>query len=242
VAEVYFETTGGPSHVDERRIIEHDASTVVSRAREAREADAPRHGRWRTRRARVRRGAPFRRLPPVVRVRVVEREDQAKQKVRPPPDPRCAHGCAHLAARPRHARSTPRPRVPHPPPHFRPRRRRLESLLTRTSASGAVAGAVRGASAASGLASRRADPRADEAHLADAEAPDAEHDVDVGVDVVVASEADARDAAGVRTGDDPARRVRRVIGELDEMQKRYDAVFRAVAADDGTAGGTPTRL
>ena len=95
---------------------------------------------------------------------------------------------------------------------------------------------------ASGLASRRADPRADEAHLADAEAPDAEHDVDVGVDVVVASEADARDAAGVRTGDDPASRVRRVVGELDEMQKRYDAVFRAVAADDGTARGTPTRL
>ena len=120
--------------------------------------------------------------------------------------------------------------------------------MTRTSASGAVAGAVRGASAASGLASRRADPRADEARLADAEAPDAEHDVDVdvgvgvGVDVVVASEADARDAAGVRTGDDPASRVRRVVGELDEMQKRYDAVFRAVAADDGTARGTPTRL
>lgn len=173
---------------------------------------------------------------------MVEREDQAKQKVRPPPDPRCAHGCAHLAARPRHARSTPRPRVPHPTPPFRTRRRRLESLLTRTSASGAVAGAGRGASAASGLASRRADPRADEAHLADAEAPDAEDDVDVDVDIVDASEADARDATGVRTGDDPARRVRRVIGELDEMQRRYDAVFRAVAADDGTARGTPTRL
>lgn len=114
--------------------------------------------------------------------------------------------------------------------------------MTRTSASGAVAGAVRGASAASGLASRRADPRADEAHLADAEAPDAEDDVDVDVDIVDASEADARDATGVRTGDDPARRVRRVIGELDEMQRRYDAVFRAVAADDGTAKGTPTRL
>ena len=117
--------------------------------------------------------------------------------------------------------------------------------MTRKSASGAVAGAVRGASAASGLASRRADPRAGEAHLTDAEAPDAEDDVDVCVDVVDASEADARDAAGVRTGDlpdDPARRVRRVIGELDEMQRRYDAVFRAVAADDGTARGTPTRL
>lgn len=142
-------------------------------------------------------------------------------------------------ARPRDRASLTQPRL------SRPRRRRLESLLTRTSASGAVAGAVRGASAASGLASRRADPRADEAQLADAEAPDAEDDVDVCVDVVDASEADARDAAVVRTGDlpdDPTRRVRRVIGELDEMQRRYDAVFRAVAADDGTAKGTPTRL
>ena len=112
--------------------------------------------------------------------------------------------------------------------------------MARTSANGAVAGGGSGASAASGLASRRADPRSD-AQLADPEARDAEIDVDVDVDidVVGASEADARDAAGARSGD---LTVRRVIGELDEMQKRYDAVIRAVATDGGPARGMSARF
>ena len=64
-------------------------------------------------------------------------------------------------------------------------------------------------------------------------------DVDVDIDVVGASEADARDAAGARSGD---LTVRRVIGELDEMQKRYDAVIRAVATDGGPARGMSARF
>ena len=113
--------------------------------------------------------------------------------------------------------------------------------MARTSANGAVAGGASGASAASGLASRRADPRSDGAQFADPEARDAEIDVDVDVDidVVGASEADARDAAGARTGD---LTVRRVIGALEEMQKRYDAVIRAVATDGGPARGMSARF
>ena len=107
--------------------------------------------------------------------------------------------------------------------------------MARTSANGAVAGGGSGASAASGLASRRVDPRSDGAQLADLEARDAEIDIDV----IGASEADARDAAGARTGDNT---VRRVIGELDEMQKRYDAVIRAVATDGGPARGMSARF